>query len=523
MNLFDNFNPTPGSMALMNAGAGMMAAGGPSRHPVGFGQALNAGLNQGLNTYSQAQMDQLEQAKATLEANNRAVLEKTGYDLKSPELVQLLLKSGKVEAAIKTSQYQEAVNSGKEDEYLLFVSNEGKPYALGKKSGTATPWKTPEGQDFTALSERSPQGVYDRTIARTGAGVSKFTDSQGREGTGMNPDLVPGLRENLNDALKSNTQSESNAEIKPIWTSLAKAILPHLVQAESSNIPNAVSSKGAVGLGQLMPGTAKELGVNPNIPEENLRGSEQYLAKLLQQFNGDIAKATEAYNHGPNGDLSGNAYSNQVFNSQPADLSKWQRKELQGTGPSMQDKSAVELKTKQGEADIKTQQELDTVAGKAQVQANIDLPKVISETDYSIDLLKSLKDHPGLNDVVGVPNPLTSWTPGTKAAGFKTLLKQVGGKQFLQAFESLKGGGQITEVEGNKATEAIARLGTAQSEDDFKSAIDEFITVLDRGKKLAKEKAGIPLDEPKNRRSTDIISIPGNKIIRYDSNGNRVK
>jgi cell wall-associated NlpC family hydrolase len=72
-----------------------------------------------------------------------------------------------------------------------------------------------------------------------------------------------------------------------------------LIAAESGWNPRARSPVGATGLAQLMPGTARGLGVNINSPVSNLVGGAKYLSQQLQTFGGDIRKALAAYNAGP--------------------------------------------------------------------------------------------------------------------------------------------------------------------------------------------------------------------------------
>ncbi|WP_159804615.1 lytic transglycosylase domain-containing protein [Litoreibacter roseus] len=71
-----------------------------------------------------------------------------------------------------------------------------------------------------------------------------------------------------------------------------------LVQQESGWKPNARSHKGALGLAQLMPATARNLGVDPTDPEQNLEGGARYLKQMYREF-GSWRLALAAYNAGP--------------------------------------------------------------------------------------------------------------------------------------------------------------------------------------------------------------------------------
>jgi hypothetical protein len=95
------------------------------------------------------------------------------------------------------------------------------------------------------------------------------------------------------------------AEFEPIINSCAleygvdKSLVKAVIHAESGYDPNAISSKGASGLMQLMPKTARSLNVSNTFdPKDNIRGGVKYLKFLLDTFRGDVPLALAAYNAG---------------------------------------------------------------------------------------------------------------------------------------------------------------------------------------------------------------------------------
>ena len=80
---------------------------------------------------------------------------------------------------------------------------------------------------------------------------------------------------------------------------LSPRLIAAVVWQESRWRADAVSNKGAMGLAQLMPATARALGVNAADPRSNLEGGARFLRQMLDAFDGDVERALAAYNAGP--------------------------------------------------------------------------------------------------------------------------------------------------------------------------------------------------------------------------------
>jgi hypothetical protein len=148
--------------------------------------------------------------------------------------------------------------------------------------------------------------------------------------------------------------------------------------------------------------------------------------------------------------------------------------------------------------------EAQQVLGKSRAEVAINYPKMEANAMQMISELEALRAHPGMKGMVGAPDSIpgavnfvfggsdgkTKLINGTEEAGFQSRLEQLRGGQFMQAYTALKGGGAITEKEGEKAENAIARMQTSQSEKEFIQAIDDFEAIIAKSLESAKSQAG---------------------------------
>jgi hypothetical protein len=148
-------------------------------------------------------------------------------------------------------------------------------------------WRDGSGTLVVSNKPRTPDGGDSTTYAVPGAAEIRATRPAPR-GNSRFDDLI-----------------EQYASAHGVSPALVRAV----IQAESNFNPRAVSHKGAMGLMQLMPATARELGVSdPFHPADNIRGGVTYLARLLARYDDNVELALAAYNAGPgNVERYGNA------------------------------------------------------------------------------------------------------------------------------------------------------------------------------------------------------------------------
>jgi len=142
--------------------------------------------------------------------------------------------------------------------------------------------------------------------------VYKYQDAHGNVAFSDRPPLTTDYKELFYDCFACGKKNRIDFFTVPLITDkftdeinaardksgLSSGLIRAMIHAESGFDAKATSRRGAIGLTQLMPETAKELGVNPFNEAENILGGSLYMASLLKRYDGDLQKAAAAYNAG---------------------------------------------------------------------------------------------------------------------------------------------------------------------------------------------------------------------------------
>gem|GEM_PF-6745304 len=174
----------------------------------------------------------------------------------------------------------------------------------------------------------------------------------------------------------------------------------------------------------------------------------------------------------------------------------------------------VQVPKRGGEADV----EAKTAASQAEAEA--------IAAQGTVDLIDSILSDESLPDVTGRiggrldPEGFTGMFMPQSGIDLVSRIEQLQGQAFMQAFQSLKGGGQITELEGQAATNAIARLKRIQSPEAFRASLEELRTIADNGRRRAMGE-DVPEYVPQGGSQNAGQPAAGGRV-RYDAEGNRI-
>lgn len=242
----------------------------------------------------------------------------------------------------------------------------------------------------------------------------------------------------------------------------------------------------------------------PTTPAEDARFSERMngIVRRLQERGftpAQIEAALPAFEEAEN--QAAGAVMGDLNN--PASMPTRPRPAPFGAGPGRtkeEEAAAVrdaEIRTDLNYADQRATTEAEAAARKKAAEAEATrvaearttYSQVENNASQMLALIDQARSHPGRAVATGLSGTLDprNRIDGTNARDFRVLMDQMQGKSFLEAFNSLRGGGQITEAEGRKATEAIGRLNTAQSDQAFFAALNELEQVILLGMERAKK------------------------------------
>ena len=217
----------------------------------------------------------------------QSILAKEMQKAKTSEKINPVEKSSKSKSTEKLNSVVEedkTAKTNKVDDDIEVIGKDSQSVKLNEKAKSAQ-----------STTRRLP-GEEALPSAMNEA-INPFAASAAKPSMQIEPEEVETpTRDTKRETINSTEEMiEAAAEKYNVDSSLVKAI----AIAESNMNQNDISEAGAIGVMQLMPETARGLGVDPYDEQQNIEGGTKYLRQMLDTFNGNVRKAVAAYNAGP--------------------------------------------------------------------------------------------------------------------------------------------------------------------------------------------------------------------------------
>jgi hypothetical protein len=379
------------------------------------------------------------------------------------------------------------------------------PSAAAPASAPAAAPRTPvvptgDGGQLDAFQEdhvrrmKEGLGMTDTPASFTRGGMSTPTAGQ------MTPDMVPAI---LDSAINTGVMAQIDLDQMLAMTPpQARDGIMKVIRDSKIALQADAPSLAASGMGQRPPMAANPVqtpqSTYANLPPRQSQDNTSMMQNTMLQYQplqsrnrevspipgiysvptGQVAATSQAQRSSPKEDAAKEAAKLQAaedFEARNKDVRiQRKREEVFASKRAEKDAEFLETYTDTVSKSRNTLNALDQMIGDARIERDrIVIPK------------GGRRPHGGFEGVVGAGIPGVRFIQGTQAAGFDALLEQVQGGAFLKAFNDLRGGGAITQPEGEKATIALTRVNRAQSEIEFVKAAREFVEILRNGIKNA--------------------------------------
>ena len=486
-------------------GLQLLAAAGPSATPMSAGQRIQ----QGLMAFQQ-QKDAEEDRKLKREWQQAQI---GGQQAKAASLL---------DAAQARSDFAKLI-SGPSGADMARLGAESAPDFQGPTSPQAlATMAAPKGgitaltpEQVVMLENRGIKGLREaRNDALTGVERKPGTYYEGPNGGFYMPKLGEGVgydpRSNSASLLPGYAQATGQIEGAKNWAGVAPTLAIESGKAgiaaknDVMQVYNpATQSMQFVPrsqvLGAAQPGYATEPQMRATA-QGDMGGNAQDIQREMLAIQRDLKNPTL--------DAGSKQILAQQLNTLQTQFAKYYEQGPMQAGPSEADKAAAAA----AQASAVEQAKADVVPAQQKTNA-------LAKFDQLIGTVDSVLKHPGLTTATGLSGTLDprNYVPGTQARDFVAKADQLQGQVFMSAYEGLRGGGAITEVEGKKAEDAIAALSRAQSSDQYRKSLGELRDVVAGararmvgGKPAASESAAAPARQPVK---TGLYQ--GRKVIQY--------